>query len=176
MSGKSSAITMISVVFPEFFQTNSGRTRWNTSWLITSVIHLLPSRSAPDTLFNSTEQSPSWEANRPSARQEIPAFYAPRRLITEFTTARHLSLFCASSIQSMPPPPSNLSKIHFNIILPPMRGSPKWSPSVRFPHQNTVRNSLFPHTCYMSCPSQSSWLDHPNDIWWGVQSIKLLVM
>jgi hypothetical protein len=28
----------------------------------------------------------------------------------------------------------------------------------------------------MSCPSQSSWLDHQNDIWWGVQSIKLLVM
>jgi hypothetical protein len=28
----------------------------------------------------------------------------------------------------------------------------------------------------MSCPSQSSWRDHPNDIWWGVQSIKLLVM
>jgi hypothetical protein len=26
----------------------------------------------------------------------------------------------------------------------------------------------------MSCPSQSSSLDHPNDIWWGVQSIKLL--
>jgi hypothetical protein len=33
-----------------------------------------------------------------------------------------------------------------------------------------------PHTCHMSCPSQSSWLDHPNDIWWGVQSIKLFVM
>jgi hypothetical protein len=28
----------------------------------------------------------------------------------------------------------------------------------------------------MSCPSQSSWLHHPNDICWGVQSIKLLVM
>jgi hypothetical protein len=28
----------------------------------------------------------------------------------------------------------------------------------------------------MSCPSQSSWLDHPNDIWWGVHSIKLFVM
>jgi hypothetical protein len=28
----------------------------------------------------------------------------------------------------------------------------------------------------MSCPSQSSWLDHPNDIWRGVQSIKLFVM
>jgi hypothetical protein len=28
----------------------------------------------------------------------------------------------------------------------------------------------------MSCPSQSSWLDQPNDIWWGVQSIKLFFM
>jgi hypothetical protein len=28
----------------------------------------------------------------------------------------------------------------------------------------------------MSCPSQSSWLDHPNDICWGVQSIKLFVL
>jgi hypothetical protein len=31
-------------------------------------------------------------------------------------------------------PPSNLSKIHFNIILPSMPGSFKWSPSLRFPH------------------------------------------
>jgi hypothetical protein len=23
----------------------------------------------------------------------------------------------------------------------------------------------------MPCPSQYSWLDHPNDIWWEVQSI-----
>ena len=28
----------------------------------------------------------------------------------------------------------------------------------------------------MPCPSQTSWFDHPNNIWWGVQSIKLLVM
>jgi hypothetical protein len=27
----------------------------------------------------------------------------------------------------------------------------------------------------MSCPSQSSWLDHPNDTWWAVQSMKLFV-
>ena len=108
MSGKSSAITMIFVVFPQFFQTNSGRTRWlRHGWLhanlFQSVIHLLPSRSAPDTLINSMEQCPSWEANRPLATQEIPAFYAPRRFITEFTTARHLSLSWASLIQSMPP-------------------------------------------------------------------------
>ena len=31
------------------------------------------------------------------------------------------------------------------------------------------------HTCYMSCPSQSSWLDHQNNISWGIQRIKPLV-
>ena len=48
--------------------------------------------------------------------KKFPAFYGPRRLITTFTTARHLSLSWARSIQSMPP--SNFSNIHFNIILP----------------------------------------------------------
>ena len=29
----------------------------------------------------------------------------------------------------------------------------KWSPSLRFPHQNPARTSPLPHTCYKSCPS-----------------------
>jgi hypothetical protein len=28
----------------------------------------------------------------------------------------------------------------------------------------------------MPRPSHSSWFDHPNNIWWAVQIIKLLVM
>ena len=35
--------------------------------------------------------------------------------------------------QSSPSPPSNLSKIHFNIIFPSKPGSVKWSPSLTFP-------------------------------------------
>ena len=35
---------------------------------------------------------------------------------------------------------------------------------------------FLPYTCYLPCPSQSSWFDHLNSIWCGVQSVKLLVM
>jgi hypothetical protein len=44
-------------------------------------------------------QSPSWEANRFSAGQEIPAFCEIRRFITAYTRALHLSLSWVSSIQ-----------------------------------------------------------------------------
>jgi hypothetical protein len=35
---------------------------------------------------------------------------------------------------SLRPPPPNVSKIFFNIILPSMCGSFRWSPSLRFRH------------------------------------------
>jgi hypothetical protein len=43
----------------------------------------------------------------------------------------------------------NFLNIHLN-ILPSMPGSPKWSLSLMFPHQNPVYASPLPHTCYMS--------------------------
>ena len=53
------------------------------------------------------EQSPSWEANRFSAGQEIPRIlYGTRSFITAFTSDRHLFLSRASSIQSIPPHPT----------------------------------------------------------------------
>ena len=64
--------------------------------------------------------------------------------------------------------------LHLNIILPSTPGSPKWSLSLRFPHQNSVYASPLPHTCYITRPCHSSRFYHPNTFGWAVQVIKLL--
>jgi hypothetical protein len=51
-----------------------------------------------------------------------------------------------------------------------------WSLSLRFPHPNLVCTSPLLHMCYMFHPSHPSWFDSLNNIWWGVQIIKLSVM
>ena len=52
----------------------------------------------------------------PRLVKKFPAFYGIQTSISAFTTARHLSLSWARSIQPMPP--SRFLKTHFNIILP----------------------------------------------------------
>ena len=68
--------------------------------------------------------------------KEFPAFYGTRKFITAFTSARHLSLSRASSIQSIPPNPTSWRPIlilssRLSLDLPR-------SLSVRFPHQNLI--------------------------------------
>jgi hypothetical protein len=79
--------------------------------------------------------------------------------------------------RSSPKPTSYLLKIHLNIIIPSTPGSPKWSLSLGFPpHQNPVYASPLPHLRYISRPSHFSRFYHSNNICWGVQIIKLLIM
>jgi hypothetical protein len=115
----------------------------------------------------------SWEANWFSASQEI-----------------HLILWNPKvhcRIHKCPPPgpllsqlnptiTSTLLKINLNIILPSMPGSPKWSLSLRFPHQNPVYASSLLCTHYIPCPSHSSIFYNPNNIGWGMQITKLIIM
>ena len=101
------------------------------------------------------EQSPSWEANRFSASQEIPRIlWNPK---VHFPSHKCLPPApILSQLDSVHTPTSHFLKIHLNIILPSMSGSPKWSLSRRFPHQNPVYASPLPHTCYMPRPAHSS--------------------
>ena len=57
-------------------------------------------------------------------------------------------------------PTSHFLNIHLNIILPSTPGSPKWSISLRFLHQNAVYASPLPHTSYIPRPPHSSRFDH----------------
>ena len=73
-------------------------------------------------------------------------------------------------------PTYHFLKIHLNIILPSMPGSPKWSLSLRFSHLNPIYASPLPHTRYVPYSSHSSLFYHPKNIGWAVQIIKLLIM
>jgi len=125
-------------------------------------------------LTYSIEQSTSWEANRFSASQEIPRIlWNPK---VHYRIHKYPSLVPIPS-QSDPvhDPTSHCLKIHLSIILPSKPGSSKWSRFLRFSHQTSVYAFPLTLTRYMPRPSHSSRFDHPNNIGWGVQIIKLTV-
>ena len=115
------------------------------------------------------EQSPSWEANRFSASQEIPRIlwnwkvhYRSHKCPPPAPILRQIYPVHAST--------SHFLKIHLNIVLPSKLGSPKWSLSFRFLQQNPVYASPLPHTRCMPRPSHSSRFYHLKNIGWGGMS------
>ena len=107
--------------------------------------------------------------------KKFPTFYGTRRFITAFASARHVSLSWNSSIQSIPPHPTSWRSI---LILSSHLGLGLASglfPS-GFPTKTLYTPLLSP--LRTTCPAHLILLDfyHPNNIGWGVQIIKLLIM
>jgi len=114
----------------------------------------------------SLEKSPSWEANRFAATQEIPRIlWNPK--------VHHRLHKCPppvpilSQLDPVHNPTFYFLKIHLIIVLPSTPGSPQWSLSLRVPYQNPVHAFPLPHTSYMPRPSHSSWFYHSHNIGWA---------
>ena len=114
------------------------------------------------------KQSPSSEGNRFLGSREIPRILRNPKVITTFTTARHLALSSTRSIQCIPL--HSISWRSFLILFSQVASILQVSPPKPCMHLSS------PHTCYMPQPSHSSWFDHPHDTGWAVQNIELFIM
>jgi hypothetical protein len=113
------------------------------------------------------EQSASWEASSSSASQENPAFYGTQRFITLFTSARHLSLSWARSIQFCLPHPTSRNYVLSSHLRPgPVSGL------LLSDFHTTTLYETFLSFIRASCPAHI----FIHYIRWRVQIIKLLVM
>jgi len=110
--------------------------------------------------------SPSWEADRSSASQDVPCISWDAKV--------HFH-------NNKPPPPllvmshashSNSSRSILILSSHLCLGPPNWLLSLRSPHQSCVCTLLSPMLCW----THILWYDHPNNIWWWTESIKFFVM
>ena len=131
-------LTEYLIKFTSASSASAGRHRGNAQFctvqvtLLTYLLYLLTYL-----LTYSMVQSPSWEANRFAASQEIPRI--SRNPKVHYRTHKRPPTF---SILGQPNPvhisTSHLLEIRLNIIHPSTPRSPQWSLSLRFSHQDPI--------------------------------------
>jgi len=108
-------------------------------------------------------QSPSREANRFAASQEIPRISRNPK-VHYHTHKRPPPVTILDQPNPVHTPTSHLLEIHPIVIHPSTLRSPQWSPSFRFPQQDPLHPRLLTHTRHMPSPSHSSPFYHPHNI------------
>jgi len=101
-------------------------------------------------------QSPSWEANRFAASQEIPRISRNPKIHYR-THKRPPPVSILSQPNKVHIPTSHLLQIHPNIIHPSMPRFRQWSPSLRFPQQDHIHPLSSPIRA--TCPAHLIILD-----------------
>ena len=104
--------------------------------------------------------------------KKFSSFYGIRMFITAFTSARHLSLSWARSMQSAPPSPTSYRSIlilFFHLRLSILSGLfPSGVPT------KPLMCPSFPHMCPIPRPSHSYYFHLPKNICWGAKIINIL--
>jgi hypothetical protein len=93
-----------------------------------------------------------FEANRFTASQEVPRNSMEPEGSLSHSQVPATCLY-PEPVRSSPYFHIPLLKIHLNIILPSTPGTPQWSLSLRFLHQNPLHASPLPHPSYILRPS-----------------------
>jgi hypothetical protein len=140
--------------------TRSHVPQWNIAYCVLLYLCSRIPIALQPLLTYSVEQSPSWEANRFSASQEIPhILWNPNVNYCIHKHPHPVSIL--SQLDLVHNPTSHFLKIRLNIILPSTPGSPKWPLSFRFPHQNPV----YPRTSLLSLIRATSLQPLEDDIY-----------
>jgi hypothetical protein len=87
--------------------------------------------------YSLIELRPSWEAANCAATQELPRVLWNPKVYYRLHKSPPL-VPILSQIDPIPPIPSYLSKIHFNIVHPPTSWSSQWSLSFWISHQYPI--------------------------------------
>ena len=119
--------------------------------------------------YSQTQHSPSWETNQFSATQEIPHILWNPKVHYRFHK-RPPPVQILSQLDPVHTPTSHFLKFNLNIILPSPPWSPKWSLSLKFPHQKTcisLSNPLHvlyapPILFFSSLSSEKYWVKSAN--------------
>jgi len=122
------------------------------------------------------EQNPSWESNSHSANQEISTLQwnLKIRYCIHYSPPLVPVLSYMNPVHTLP---TYFSKIHTNIIFLSTFMSSNWSSLQVSQPKIYIHFSSPPWILHIPpISSHPSWFDHPQNIWWGLQVMKLLIM